>query len=302
MATKRKTENKGGDEKRMQVAGHLKELRSRLVVCLLALFIAIIVGIGQAPKLVDHLLDLGEAYGYQYVYLAPQEMLMQYMSVALVFGLVVTMPLILFQVWAFAKPGLTKRENRVFLCALIFGSVCFCVGVYFAYRIMLPTMLLFLSTLETGTQVAAAISVQNYVSFLLTIFIIFGGVFELPVLSVVLDAIGILKVAWMKKAQRYVIVVCFVLAAFITPPDVVSQVMVAIPMMGLYELSIILCTIVEKLRRKRAGDEEDGEEEEKPAPEKKKAGPPEGADRPGGEEPPSESADGSDETDEKKEE
>ena len=90
------------------------------------------------------------------------------------------------------------------------------------------------------------------------------------------------------------------LAAFITPPDVVSQVMVAIPMMGLYELSIILCTIVEKLRRKRAGDEED--EEEEPAPEKKKAAPPEGTDRPDGEEPSSESADGSDETDEKKEE
>ena len=298
MATKRKTKDKGGDEKRMQVTGHLKELRSRLVVCLLALFIAIIVGIGLAPKLAEYLLDMGKAYGYQYVYLAPQEMLMQYMSVALVFGLVVTMPLILYQVWAFAKPGLTKRENRVFLCALIFGSLCFCVGVYFAYRIMLPTMLLFLSTLETSAQVTAAISVQNYISFLLTIFIIFGGVFELPVLSVVLDAIGILKVAWMKKAQRYVIVVCFVLGAFITPPDVVSQVMVAIPMMGLYELSIVLCSIVEKLRRKKA--EEDGEEE--PAPEKKRAEPAEGTDRPGGEEPPSESADGSDETDEKKEE
>lgn len=281
MATKRKTENKGGDGKRMQVTGHLKELRSRLVVCLLALFIAIIVGIGQAPGLVDHLLDLGKIYGYQYVYLAPQEMLMQYMSVALVFGLVATMPLILFQVWAFAKPGLTKRENRVFLCALIFGSLCFCVGVAFAYKIMLPTMLLFLSTLETGTQVAAAISVQNYISFLLTIFIIFGGVFELPVLSVVLDAIGILKVAWMKKIQRYVIVICFVLAAFITPPDVVSQVMVAIPMMGLYELSIVLCSIVEKLRRKRSADEKDEDGEEEAAPEKKGSeGPAEAADRP----------------------
>lgn len=250
----------------MKLTGHLKELRTRLVVCLLALFAAIIVGIGLAPKLVEHLLDLGKVYGYQYVYLAPQELLLQYMSVALVFGLVVTMPLILYQVWAFARPGLTKRENRVFVCALIFGSICFCVGVYFAYRIMLPTMLLFLSTLETSAQVSAAISVQNYISFLLTIFIIFGGVFELPVLSVVLDAVGILKAAWMKKVQRYVIVVSFVLSALITPPDVVSQVMVAIPIMGLYELSIILCTLVEKMRRKKPGEEED--EEEKPAPER----------------------------------
>ncbi len=259
MATKRKTEATA-QEKRMKLTGHLKELRSRLVVCLLVLFVTIIVGIGLAPKLVEHLLNMGKVYGYQYVYLSPQELLMQYMSAALVFGIVATMPLILYQVWAFAKPGLTKRENRVFLCALIFGTICFCVGVYFAYQVMLPTMLLFLSTLENGAEVAAAISVQNYISFLLTIFIIFGGVFELPVLSVVLDAVGILKVKWMKQARRYVIVVSFIVSAFITPPDVVSQVMVAIPVMGLYELSIILCSIVEKLRRKKP--EEDDEERE----------------------------------------
>lgn len=258
MAKRKKTEGEANTEKRMKLIGHLRELRSRLVICLLALFVAIVVGIGFAPKLVEHLLRLGEIYGYQYVYLAPQELLIQYMSVGLVFGLVATMPLILFQIWVFVKPGLTKRENRVFFCALIFGSICFCVGVYFAYRIMLPTMLLFLSTLEKGTQVVAAISVQNYISFLLTIFIIFGGVFELPVLSVVLDAVGILKVIWMKKVQQYVFVISFIVAALITPPDVVSQIMVAIPIMGLYELSIILCTIVEKLRRKKS---EDGDEE-----------------------------------------
>lgn len=260
----------------MKLTGHLKELRSRLVVCLLVLFVTIIVGIGLAPKLVEHLLNMGKVYGYQYVYLSPQELLMQYMSAALVFGIVATMPLILYQVWAFAKPGLTKRENRVFLCALIFGTICFCVGVYFAYQVMLPTMLLFLSTLENGAEVAAAISVQNYISFLLTIFIIFGGVFELPVLSVVLDAVGILKVKWMKQARRYVIVVSFIVSAFITPPDVVSQVMVAIPVMGLYELSIILCSIVEKLRRKKP--EEDDEEREasekgEESPEKEEASP-----------------------------
>lgn len=272
MAKKRKTEAAHGNEKRMKLTGHLKELRSRLVVCILVLFIAIIVGIGLAPRLVEHLLNLGKVYGYQYVYLAPQELLMQYMSVALVFGLVATMPLILYQVWAFAKPGLTKRERRVFLWALIFGTACFCVGVAFAYEIMLPTMLLFLSTLENGAQVAAAISVQNYISFLLTIFIIFGCVFELPVLSVVLDAVGILKAAWMKKARRYVIVVSFIVAAIITPPDVVSQVMVAIPVMFLYELSIILCSVVEKLRRKKPGEDEEeetSEEEEKAAPKKR---------------------------------
>lgn len=266
MAKQTKSKAAQTNEKRMKLTGHLKELRNRLIVCLLFLFVGTIVGLGFAPRVVEHLLGMGEVYGYQYVYLAPQELLMQYMSVALIFGLVCAMPVIMYEVWAFARPGLSKRENIAFVCSLIFGTACFCAGVYFAYRIMLPTMLLFLSTLENYAQVAAAISVQNYISFLLTIFIIFGVVFELPVVSLVLNAVGLLKVEWMKKARRFVIVISFVVAAIITPPDVVSQIMVGIPMLILYQLSIILCMISEKLRRrwKKPEDEEsdtDGEED-----------------------------------------
>lgn len=268
MAEKTKSKARQNNEKRMKLTGHLKELRNRLIVCLLILFIGTIVGLGFAPRVVEHLLGLGEVYGYQYVYLAPQELLMQYMSVALIFGLVCAMPVIMYEVWAFARPGLTKRENLAFVFSLIFGSIFFCVGVYFAYRIMLPTMLLFLSTLENRAEVAAAISVQNYISFLLTIFIIFGVVFELPVISVVLNALKLLKVEWMKKARRFVIVISFVVAAFITPPDVISQIMVGIPIIFLYQLSIILCLIMEKLRRrsgrKQAEEQRDENGEEQP--------------------------------------
>ena len=124
-------------------------------------------------------------------------------------------------------------------------------------------MLLFLSTLENYAQVAAAISVQNYISFLLTIFIIFGVVFELPVVSLVLNAVGLLKVEWMKKGTRVMIVVIFFLAAVITPPDIVSQIMVAIPMIGLYELSILLSAVLMKFKRKKkVAEEDDGDEEE----------------------------------------
>jgi sec-independent protein translocase protein TatC len=131
---------------------------------------------------------------------------------------------------------------------MIFGLICFCIGVYFAYRIMLPFMLHFLISLSTGSGVTASISVQNYMTFLMTLFLIFGIVFELPVVSVLLTQMGLLKVEWMKKGRRVVIVVIFVIAALITPPDIVSQIMVAIPMIALYELSIILCTICQKLK------------------------------------------------------
>lgn len=130
---------------------------------------------------------------------------------------------------------------------------------------MLPFMLEFLIGVNVGTAITATISVQNYISFLLTIFLIFGAVFELPVLSVMLTQIGLMKVGWMKKVRRAVIVVMFVMAAVITPTDVVSQIMVAIPIIGLYELSILICTILMKVKKRKAaetGEEEDSEDDD----------------------------------------
>lgn len=259
-------EKKGPDEKKskgeMSLSGHLKELRNRIIISLVVLFAAVIAGMNFAPGLVDRLLEIGREYGYQYVYLSPQELLMEYVSVALIFAVVVTLPVLLYEIWAFIKPGLKKNENRAFLCSIIFGLLCFCIGVFFAYKIMLPTMLYFLSSLSGGSEIDAAISVQNYVTFLMTIFIIFGIVFELPVVSVMLSWAGIIKVKWMKKARRVVIVVSFVVAALITPPDIVSQIMVAIPIMILYEVSLILCSLVEKARKKRHVEEGDEEQED----------------------------------------
>lgn len=235
-------------DKEMSVQNHLRELRNRLLVCVVLLLIAMLAGLNQAPKLVTLLLDIGKEYQYHFIYISPQELLLQYFFVALVVGLCVTLPLLAYQIWAFLRPGLKKGENLLFLFAVVFGLAFFCVGVSFAYRIMLPFMLKFLISLSKGSQVDAAISVQNYIHFLMTIFLVFGMVFELPVLSILLTQMGFLKVRWMKKGRKVVIVAIFFVAAVITPPDVVSQLMVAAPMMALYELSIVLCTICQYLR------------------------------------------------------
>ncbi len=239
---------KGSENGEMSLSGHLRELRNRLLVCVFLLVIAMLAGLHFAPQLVTLLLDMGRTYGYRFVYISPQELLMVYFSVALIVGLCATLPMILYQLWAFARPGLKKGENLFFLFAMIFGLICFCGGVYFAYRVMLPFMLYFLISLSKGSGVSAAVSVQNYVTFLMTIFMIFGLVFELPMVSVLLTQMGLLSPKLMKAGRRVVIVVSFFLAALITPPDVVSQVMVAVPMIGLYQLSIFLCAICQKLK------------------------------------------------------
>ncbi|MDO5336619.1 MAG: twin-arginine translocase subunit TatC [Eubacteriales bacterium] len=237
--------------KEMTLSGHLREMRNRILVCVILLTASMLISLNFAPQLVTLLLDIGKAYSYRFVYISPQELLLQYFSVSLTMGICVTLPMLFYQVWAFVKPGLKKGENLLFLFAMIFGLICFCIGICFAYWIMLPFMLSFLISLSNGSGVEASISVQNYISFLITIFMIFGLVFELPIVSVLLSQMGLLKVKWMKAGRKAVIVVIFFVAAVITPPDVVSQVMVAIPMIVLYEFSIVLCSMCEKLKRKK---------------------------------------------------
>ncbi len=244
----------GRKEKNMTLSGHLRELRNRLLVCLVCLTLSFLVGLKFAPDIVTFLTDMGKIHGYAYVYIAPQELLLQYFSVALLVGVCITLPVILYNIWAFIQPGLKKNENVLFMSVMIFGLIFFAIGIIFAYKIMLPFMLYFLIDVSRGSGISASISVANYLSFLFTIFLIFGIVFELPVVSVLLTQMGLLKVKWMRKGRRFIIVIIFFVAAVITPPDIVSQIMVAIPMIGLYELSILISSLLLRLRSKKAED------------------------------------------------
>ena len=235
----------------MSLSGHLKELRNRVFICLLALLAGFAGCLALAPRLVTMLTDMGTTYNYVYVYIAPQELLMVYISLALTGGLVVAFPFIGYHVYAFCGPGLKRREKLFTLGTLFFGTVCFCGGVLFAYFLSVPFMLRFLIQFSADVSVSASISIQQYVTFLITVFVIFGVVFELPVISVLLTVLGIIRWEWMAKGRRVMLVLIFIAAAIITPPDVVSQIMVAVPMIGLYELSILLSRLFGRKKRER---------------------------------------------------
>lgn len=242
----------------MTLTGHLKELRNRIIVCLVVLVAGVLICFDKASQIVDMLVLQGQVYGYQFIAVAPQEMIIQYLKVAVIGSIVITLPVLLFQIWAFLKPGLKKNENTFFFLALVFGLICFVIGVLFAHKITLPFMLRFLYGVNTSPYITMSITVENYLSFVLLVYLIFGMVFEMPMLSIVLTQMGLLRPEWMKAARPYMIIVIFFIAAVITPPDPVSQIMVAIPMCLLYQLSIYLC----KIFRKRKDDENDEEEEE----------------------------------------
>ena len=240
----------------MPLSGHLRELRNRICVCAVVFLVFTIIGINHAQALVQILLDMGEQYNYHFVYISPQELLMEYFSVAFIFAFLVTLPVLLYEIYAFASPGMSKREKLYFILALVLGTLCAAIGILFAYKIMLPFMLYFLISVGVGSKVQASISVQNYVSFLMTIFIIFSVIFELPVVSVLLTSLGILKSKWLRDGRKYIIVLIFIIAAIITPPDITSQIMVAVPMIVLFEISIAVSGLVEKLKKRKSQDGE----------------------------------------------
>ena len=263
MATnvKRKKKAEVIDDGNMTLTGHLKELRNRLIVCAVVFVVAVVVTLAYADRLIDLLTAMGQGF-YTFVSIAPQEKLMQYFRVSLLAAVVVTVPVALYQVYAFAKPGLKKSETFFLKLVILLGLALFVVGVMFAYKLMMPFMLQFLSTgIEGADYIQTTTSIESYVSLCLTMFIIFGCVFEMPLVTIILAKMGIANPELMKKGRGIAIVLIFFIAAVVTPPDIVSQCMVAGPMVLLYFISIFLSGIFYK-PREDGEDEEDVEEED----------------------------------------
>ena len=227
----------------MTLPGHLRELRNRIGVCLVVFIVGFFVALAFSKQLVQLLTDMGTRYHYEFVYIAPQELMLVHFSVAMLAAFIADIPVIVHQIYAFSSPAIeNKKTKKVVLLVMLFGLLFFVVGVLFAYYISVPFMLYFLKEFGAGSDIIASISIQE----LTTVFMIFGVIFEMPVISVLLSLVGVLKAKYLIKARKPAIIIIFIVAAIVTPPDIVSQIMVAVPMVALYELSIVLCRIFSK--------------------------------------------------------
>ena len=240
----------------MTIAGHLTELRRRVFLCVAVFVAASVLCFVFIQRFVDAALALST--GFDFVYLSPSELLTSYMKLALVLGLVFSSPVILWQIWAFVQPGLTEREAASARSAIVAGFVFFLLGVAFCFGLILPLTLQFLYNFNGSHDIAANISFNSYMSFVLGMLVAFGVVFEMPVLSFLLSRLGLLKPEWLAKGRKFAILIIFIVAAIITPPDVLSQLMTAVPMLGLYELSVL----VSRAAYRRRAEEDDAEESE----------------------------------------
>jgi sec-independent protein translocase protein TatC len=185
------------------------------------------------------------------VFIAPTEAFFVNLEVAFYAGLFLSVPLLLFQVWKFVAPGLYEHERRYSFPFLIISTILFLLGAIFAYVVILPIALHFLIS-QGGELWQPNITLSNYLSFCMRLILAAGLVFEFPVLIYFLTKVGVVTPEFLVKNRKYAVLVAFVIAAILTPPDVFSQVMLAVPLFLLFEVSIFVAKRVASGRE--AGD------------------------------------------------
>lgn len=234
-------EVKDEKEKEMSFLDHLEELRWRIIYTL----IGVVVGTIICWIFVDYLVDIvllkpARDTGVHLINLKPFGQLFLFFQVAMVGGLVISLPNVFYQLWKFVSPALRKKERGYVLAIVIYSTLCFLIGIAFAYFAMLPLTLKFAAQFGSSA-IANQFSIDEYLSIIISVMLAAGFVFELPMISFFLTKIGILKPWMMKKYRRHAIVIIMIAAAFLTPgTDPVSQVVLAVPLLFLYEISILI--------------------------------------------------------------
>ena len=237
---------------------HLVELRKRLIWSIVSFVAAFLICFYFAKDIYGFLATpLVSALTGQpndhLIYTGITEGFFTYVKVAMFAGLCVAFPLIAAQLWMFVAPGLYRHERRAFLPFLMATPVLFLTGAAFVYYIMLPFAIrFFVSYQNTGANGMPAIQLQarmtEYLDFVMTLIIAFGLCFQLPVLLSLLGRVGIISAAQLRSMRRYAIVAVFAVAAVMTPPDIFSMLSLAIPLVGLYEISIVCVVLIERQR------------------------------------------------------
>jgi sec-independent protein translocase protein TatC len=237
---------------------HLIELRSRIMKAAAAVIIVFVCLMPWAGKIYDVLaypmmaaLPEGSkmiATGVTTPFLIP-------VKVTLLVAFIIALPLVLYQIWAFVAPGLYSHEKKLVAPLVISSSILFLAGVAFCYFLVFGVVFKFINNFAPQS-IAVAPDIESYFSFVLTMFIAFGVTFEVPVVVIVLVRMGLVSVEKLKQIRPYVIVGAFVLAAVVTPPDVMSQMMLAVPLCLLYEAGLLLAPIFVRATQSPASEEE----------------------------------------------
>jgi len=236
------------DKEKMPFTDHLEELRNRLIRCFIAVGIGFSISYFFKEEIFDFLMKpLLQVMpsDNKLIYTGLPEAFFTYLKVSFLSGILVAVPVILYELWMFIAPGLYKKEKTILMPIVFLSSFFFIGGALFGYFVVFPFGFKFFLSFSSDS-IKALPSMREYLSFSSKMLLAFGFVFELPLFITVMARMGLITVDFLKKNRKYALLLFFTGAAIITPPDVVTQIMMALPLMLLYEISIIGAKIFKK--------------------------------------------------------
>jgi len=239
---------RGVDERALPITEHLSELRRRIGIALAAIVVGAILAYAFSEQIFAVLLspatDALAARGSKLQAIAPTEIFIAYIKCALLAGFVLTLPVSFWQLWAFVAPGLYDSEKRAIFPFVIASTVLFAAGAAFGHTFVFPVMFQFLNSWD-NEWVVSAWTLREVFGLTTQLILAFGVIFELPIFVLFLSLSGIVTARQLLSGTRYAVVASFVIGAILTPPDVVSQTMMSVPMVALYLLGVCVAFVVE---------------------------------------------------------
>ncbi|MFC4811688.1 twin-arginine translocase subunit TatC [Paenibacillus sp. GCM10023250] len=245
-------------EETMSILGHLSELRTRIWRILAVVLASLGVGLYVSPKVLRYLKSVPPGSEMTWNVFSPWDGIRMYMTIAVAFALLVSLPFILFQLWGFVKKGLHPAERAAALRYVPYSVLCFLIGIAFGYRIVFPMSYAFTSRITRSMELVETYGVAQYFGFMFNIILPLAIAFELPVVVMFLTKIGVLTPAALHKMRRYAYLILVVVASLISPPELISHLMVFVPLVLLYEISVLLSRVVYGRRRSAAMAEASG--------------------------------------------
>ncbi len=259
------------EDNKIPLTEHLGELRDRLIRCFIAVGLGFVIAYYFKEKLFAVLtapLISAMGQGSKMIFTGLPEAFFTYLKVSLLTGLILALPVIFYEFWMFVSPGLYRKERKFLIPVVLLSLVFFAIGASFGYFVVFPFGFKFFLGFSTES-IKAMPSMKEYLGFASKMLLAFGLVFELPLVITFLSRMGIVSVDFLRKNRKYAILIIFTASAILTPPDVATQIMMAGPLMILFEISIIGARVFQK--KKQEQEEEQQEKEEDPDKSEKKS-------------------------------